>query len=383
MKKILTFALMAMIAMSAAGAKKKEPAKNQNKPVFTTIKANPITTIKDQNRSGTCWDYSTLSFFEAEILKATGKKYTLCEAFVANKTYMERAIQVVRYHGDCQFAQGGSAEDVLHTLKTWGICPIDAMPFPGSLYGDSLNNFNEFFSILEPYVAAVAKSSAKKISNQWKVGLQGILDAYLGKCPEKFVYEGKEYTPKSFMASLGINLDDYVSITSYTHHPFYTAFAVEVQDNWRFPLSYNLPMDEMMQIIDNAIEKGYTVAWGGDVSEEGFTRKGLAYAVDSKATQNLSGSDMARWLKLTAEKKRNIIDSLGCNVPEIVPTQAMRQERFDNWELTDDHGMHIYGIANDYKGTWYMTKAFIAANTMDFLINKNAIPAEIRKKLGL
>ncbi|MCR5239893.1 MAG: aminopeptidase, partial [Prevotella sp.] len=206
MKKILTFALMAMIAMSAAGAKKKEPAKNQNKPVFTTIKANPITSIKDQNRSGTCWDYSTLSFFEAEILKATGKKYTLCEAFVANKTYMERAIQVVRYHGDCQFAQGGSAEDVLHTLKTWGISPIDAMPFPGSLYGDSLNNFNEFFSILEPYVAAVSKSSAKKISNQWKVGLQGILDAYLGKCPEKFVYEGKEYTPKSFMASLGINL---------------------------------------------------------------------------------------------------------------------------------------------------------------------------------
>ena len=299
---------MAMIAMSAAGAKKKEPAKNQNKPVFTTIKANPITSIKDQNRSGTCWDYSTLSFFEAEILKATGKKYTLCEAFVANKTYMERAIQVVRYHGDCQFAQGGSAEDVLHTLKTWGICPIDAMPFPGSLYGDSLNNFNEFFSILEPYVAAVAKSSAKKISNQWKVGLQGILDAYLGNCPEKFVYEGQEYTPKSFMASLGINLDDYVSITSYTHHPFYTAFAVEVQDNWRFPLSYNLPMDEMMQIIDNAIEKGYTVAWGGDVSEEGFTRKGLAYAVDTKAAQGLGGSDMSRWLKLTAEKKRNIID---------------------------------------------------------------------------
>ena len=314
---------------------------------------------------------------------------------------MERAIQVVRFHGDCQFAQGGSAEDVLHTLKTWGICPIDAMPFPGSLYGDSLNNFNEFFSILEPYVAAVSKSSAKKISNQWKVGLQGILDAYLGKCPEKFVYEGKEYTPKSFMASLGINLDDYVSITSYTHHPFYTAFAVEVQDNWRFPLSYNLPMDEMMQVIDNAIENGYTVAWGGDVSEDGFTRKGLAYAIDSKATQSLAGSDMALWLKLETAKKRNIIDSLGVTVPEIVPTQQMRQERFDNWELTDDHGMHIYGVAKDqngkeyymvqnswgesgdYKGTWYMTKAFIAANTMDFLINKNAIPAAIRKKLGI
>ena len=402
MKKVLTLALVALMALSASAAKKKEATKNANKPVFTTIKENPITSVKDQNRSGTCWDYSTLSFFEAEILKATGKTYDLDESFVANKTYMERAIQVVRFHGDCQFAQGGSAEDVLATMKAHGIIPQGIMPFPGSLYGDSLNNFNEFFSILEPYVDAVAKNKAKKISNAWKNGLQGILDAYLGKCPEKFTYEGKEYTPKSFMASLGINLDDYVSITSYTHHPFYTGFAVEVQDNWRFPLSYNVPMDEMMQIIDNAVELGYTVAWGGDVSEDGFTRKGLAYAIDSKKTQqSLQGSDMARWLKMTTEKKRNIIDSLGCTVPEIVPTQEMRQERFDNWELTDDHGMLIYGVAKDqngkeyymvknswgetgdYKGTWYMTKAFIAANTMDFLINKNAIPAEIRKKLGL
>ena len=401
MKKILTFALMAMIALSASAAKKKEADKNANKPAFTTIKEIPVTSMKDQNRSGTCWDYSTISFFEAEILKATGKSYDLCESFVANKTYMERAIQVVRYHGDCQFAQGGSAEDVLATMKTHGIVPEGTMPFPGSLYGDSLNNFNEFFSLLEPYVEAISKSSAKKISNQWKVGLQGILDAYLGKCPEEFTFEGKKYTPKSFMASLGINLNDYVSITSYTHHPFYSAFAVEVQDNWRFPLSYNVPMDEMMQIIDNAIDNGYTVAWGGDVSEEGFTRQGLAYAVDSKAAVSLAGSDMAKWLKLDKQKKTNIIDSIGCTVPEIVPTQQLRQDRFDNWELTDDHGMHIYGVAKDqngkeyymvknswgetgdYKGTWYMTKAFIAANTMDFLINKNAIPAEIRKKLGI
>ena len=399
MKKLL---LLALISLMAIGAQAQEAEKKaNNKPIFTTIKENPITSIKDQNRSGTCWDYSTISFFESEILKATGKTYDLCESFVANKTYMERAIQVVRFHGDCQFAQGGSAEDVLATMKTHGICPQDAMPFPGSLYGDSLNNFNEFFSLLEPYVAAISKSTAKKISNQWKAGLQGILDAYLGECPEEFTYEGKKYTPKSFVESLGINLDDYVSITSYTHHPFYTAFAVEVQDNWRFPLSYNLPMDEMMQVIDNAIENGYTVAWGGDVSEDGFTRQGLAYAIDTKKTESLQGSDMARWLKMSTEKKRNLIDSLGCTVPEIVPTQKMRQERFDNWELTDDHGMLIFGVAKDqngkeyymvknswgetgeYKGVWYMTKSFIAANTMDFLINKNAIPKAIRKKLGI
>ena len=401
MKKVFMLMLLTVFAMNVDAAKKKAPAKVDNKPVFTIIKEIPITSVKDQNRSGTCWDYSTLSFFEAEILKVTGKKYDLCESFITNKTYMDRAIQVVRFHGDCQFSQGGSAEDVLATLKTWGICPEDAMPFPGSLYGDSLNNFNEFFSLLEPYVAAIAKSDAKKISCQWKVGLQGILDAYLGKCPDKFTYEGTEYTPKSFMASLGIDLNDYVSITSYTHHPFYTGFAVEVQDNWRFPLSYNLPMDEMMKVIDNAIENGYTVAWGGDVSEPGFTRSGLAYAIDTKKAESLQGSDMAKWLKLSSEKKRNLIDSLGCTIPEIVPTQEMRQERFDNWELTDDHGMHIYGIAKDqngkeyymvknswgesgdYKGIWYMTKAFIAANTMDFLVNKKAIPDDIRKKLGI
>ena len=399
MKKVLSLALISLMAVGAQAQEAEKKA--SNKPVFTTIKENPITSIKDQNRSGTCWDYSTLSFFEAEILKATGKTYDLDEAFVANKTYMERATQVVRFHGDCQFAQGGSAEDVLATLKTHGIVPQGIMPFPGSLYGDSLNNFNEFFSLLEPYVAAIAKSSAKKISSQWKVGLQGILDAYLGKCPEEFTFEGKKYTPQTFVKSLGINLDDYVSITSYTHHPFYTAFAVEVQDNWRFPLSYNLPMDEMMQVIDNAIEKGYTVAWGGDVSEDGFTRKGLAYAIDTKKTESLQGSDMAKWLKMTAEKKKNLIDSLGCNVPEITATQELRQKRFDNWELTDDHGMLIFGVAKDqngkeyymvknswgetgeYKGIWYMTKTFIAANTMDFLINKNAIPKDIRKKLGI
>ncbi len=398
MKKILTLALLALLATGANAAKPKKAARS-NKPVFTTIKENPITSIKDQNRSGTCWDYSTLSYFESEILKATGKTYDLCEAFVANKTYMDRAVQVVRLHGDCQFAQGGSAYDVLHVLKNQGICPEDAMPFPGSLYGDSLNNFNEFFGQLEPYVVGIAKSTANKISSQWKVGLQGILDAYLGQCPEKFTYEGKEYTPKSFAASLGLNFDDYVTITSYSHHPYYTQYAVEVQDNWRNPLSWNLPMEDMARILENAVMNGYTVAWGGDVSEPGFTRKGLAYFVDTKKAEGLSGSDMARWLKLSPAKRTNLIDSLGCKVPELEPTAEQRQQRFDNWELTDDHGMLIFGIAKDqhgkeyymvknswgetgdYKGIWYMTKNYIVANTMDFMVNKNAIPADILQKM--
>ncbi len=393
MKKIMTLALSFMLAIGAFA--------QDNKPVFTTVKELPITSVKDQNRSGTCWAYSTLSFFESEILKKTGKTYDLCEMFIANKDYMERAVLTVRMHGDSQFSQGGSAEDVLDIIKAHGICPETAMPLPGTMQGDSLANFNEFFSVMEPYVDAVAKNKAKKISNQWREGLQGIIDAYLGKCPETFTYEGKTYTPQSFAASLGLDWNDYVCITSYTHHPFYTQFAVEVQDNWRWGLSYNVPMDEMMRIIDNALENGYTVAWGGDVSEDGFTRKGLGIAYDTKAVQSLTGSDAAKWLRLSSSQKSEKFDSLGVNAPEIVPTQEKRQERFDNWELTDDHGMHIYGIAKDqngkeyymvknswgeygdYKGTWYMTKAFVAHNTMDFMINKNAIPKDIRKKLGI
>ncbi|WP_434504122.1 aminopeptidase C [Prevotella sp.] len=400
MRKLLVMTLLALTAIGAT-AQEKKAEKNVNKPVFTVVRENKITSIKNQSRSGTCWDYSTLSFFEAEILKKTGKTYDLCESFVANKTYMDRAIQVVRLHGDCQFSEGGSSFDPLYCLENYGICPENAMPFVGSLYGDSLNNYNEFFSLMTPYVTAVAKSDSKKLSSQWKAGLQGILDAYLGKCPEKFTYEGKSYTPKSFAASLGIDANDYTSITSYTHHPFWKGFAVEVQDNWRNPLSWNLPMEDMMRIIDNAVMNGYTVAWGGDVSEDGFTRDGLAYNTDTKKVQSLTGSDMARWLKLTKTQKNNMIDSLGCKVPEIIPTQKMRQERYDNWELTDDHGMLIYGIAKDqngkeyymvknswgeageYKGIWYMTKNFIAANTMDFMVNKNAIPNDIRKKLGI
>ncbi len=398
MRKIIVMAMMAVLALNANAADKKE---NPNKPVFTVVKENPITSIKDQNRSGTCWDYSTLSYFEAEILKATGKTYDLCESFVANKTYFDRAVQVVRLHGDCQFSEGGSCYDPLYCIQHYGICPEDAMPFPGSLYGDSLNNFKEFFGVLTPYVESVAKSKNDKLSPAWKNGLQGILDAYLGKCPTTFTYEGKQYTPQSFAASLGLDWNNYVTFTSYTHHPFWTAFPVEVQDNWRNPNSHNVPLDDMMRIIDNAIMNGYTVAWGGDVSEDGFTRDGLAYMYDTKKIQSLDHSDMARWLKLTKTEKKNIVDSLGVNVPEITPTQKQRQERFDNWELTDDHGMLIFGIAKDqngkeyymvknswgeagdYKGIWYMTKNFIAANTMDFMVNKNAVPKDILKKCNI
>ncbi|MCM1079287.1 MAG: C1 family peptidase [Bacteroidales bacterium] len=406
MKKIMLMAAMMLTAVSImaqpTAEKKTEKADsvNPNAPVFTVIKEIPITSIKNQARSGTCWNYSTLSYFEAEILKKSNKTYDLCEMFVCNKNYMDRAVLTVRMHGDAQFSQGGSAYDVLYVLKNYGICPEEAMPLPGTMYGDTLNNFNEFFSVMEPFVDAVAHSKAKTISPTWKNAFQGILDAYLGKCPETFKYEGKTYTPQSFAKSLGLDWNDYVSITSYTHHPFYTEFPVEVQDNWRQPGSWNLPMDEMARIIDNAVMNGYTVAWGGDVSEDGFTRDGLALLIDTQ-NQALDGSDMARWLKLTPAQKRNKIKEAGVTVTEMTPSQEQRQKEYDNWTLTDDHGMLIYGIAKDqtgreyymvknswgetgdYKGTWYMSKNFIIAKTMDYMVNKNAIPKDIRKKMGI
>lgn len=400
MKKILALALVAMVAAGANAAEKKDSV-NKNKPVFTVVKENKISSIKDQNRSGTCWAYSTLSYLESEILKKTGKSYDLCENFVANKTYMDRAVQAVRMHGDVSFSQGGSCYDPIYCIINYGICPEEAMPAPGTLQGDSLNNFNEFFDAMTPYVEAIAKSESKKLTKSWKVGLQGILDAYLGKCPESFKYEGKTYTPKSFAASLGLDWNDYVSISSFTHHPFWEPFIIEVQDNWRWKKSYNVPMEDMMRIIDNALNQGYTIGWGGDVSEDGFTRKGLGIAYDGKKVQSLAGSDAARWLKLTKTEKTEKFDSLGINAPEIVPTQAMRQEAYDNWETTDDHGMQIFGIAKDqngkeyymvknswgetgdFKGIWYMSKAFVAYKTMDYMVNKNAIPKDIRKKLGI
>ncbi len=400
MKKTLIVALMAL-AVTGASAKTAKDSTNSNKPVFTVIKELPVTSMKDQNKSGTCWAYSTLSFFESEILKNSGKTYDLSEMFVANKTYMDRATKAVRMHGDVSFSQGGSAYDVLYCLKNYGIVPENAMPAPGTLIGDSLANFDEFFEVMTPYVEGIAKSKASKISSAWKNGLQGILDAYLGEIPESFSYEGKTYTPQSFAESLGLNLDDYVTITSYTHHPMWSQFAVEVQDNWRWPLSYNVPIEDLTRIIDNALENGYTVAWGGDVTEDGFTRDGLGIAYDMDKVCSMSGTDADRWFQLSKTEKKTMADSLGVNIPEIVPTQEMRQTAFDNWETTDDHGMHIYGVAKDqngreyymvknswgefgdYKGTWYMTKNFVAYKTMDYMVNKNAIPKDIRKKLGI
>ena len=374
-------------------------AQNADPLVFTTILSNPITPVKNQSRSGTCWDYATIGFVEAELLRTRGKVYDLSEMFVANKDYVDCAEYHVRMHGCSRFSEGGSTDDVFAVIDRHGICPETAMAGPGEMIGDTLANFTEFFSTLEPYVSSIAKSESTKLTSQWRVGLQGILDAYLGKCPERFTYEGKEYTPQSFYQSLGLKKDDYVSITSFTHHPFYEWFVIEAPYKWRPCPSYNVPLDEMMSTIDYALQHGYTVAWGGDVSEDGFTRTGLGIACDIAHADDLTGSDAARWLKLSKQEKAESLKRLGAKTPELIPTQELRQERFDTWQSTYDHVMLIYGIARDqngreyymvknswgktgdYNGIWYMTKAYMALNTTYIFLNKGAVPSTLSKKL--
>ena len=393
MKKTLFAAVLVSFGMSAFAQEAKEGFQ------FTTVKENPITSIKNQNQSGTCWAFSSLSFFESELLRMGKGEFDLCEMYLAHKTYEDRAKASVRMHGDISFSQGGSFYDAVYCMKHYGMIPQDAMPQPGTLYGDTLPNHNELFNIAEAYVNAVAKGSQKKLSPVWFNGLNAIYDSYLGVVPEKFTHNGKEYTPKTYMESLGLDMNDYVSLTSYTHHPFYEQFVIEVQDNWRWGLSYNLPLDEFMETMDYAVKNGFTFAWGSDVSETGFTRNGIAVCPDVKKGADLTGSDMARWTGLSATDRRNELTSRP--LPEIEVTQEMRQEAYDNWETTDDHGMLIYGIAKDqngkeyfmvknswgfsgkYKGIWYASKAFVAYKTMNILIHKDGIPKKIAKKLGL
>lgn len=395
MKKILLAASLVLLPSFAVAQPGRAPEK-QDTVKFTVIKENPITSIKDQHRSGTCWDYSTLGFFEAELLRLGKGEYDLNESFVAYNTYMDRADKAIRTHGDVSFSQGGSFYDVLYCMKHYGSVPQDAMPFPGSLYGDSLFNFTELDPQTTGYVNSIAKSNLKKIPLTWRTTLSQMLAGYFGELPKTFEYKGKTYTPQSFQQSLGLNLDDYVSLTSFSHQPFYDKFIIEVQDNWRWAESYNLPIDEFMKVMESAVLNGYTFAWGADVSETGFSRNGLATVPAKSYKNDMTGSDAARW---TGTNGKDIKFEAGKD--ELTITQDLRQKAYDNWETTDDHGMVIYGLAKDpdgkeffmvknswgdygrYHGIFYASKAYVAYKTMNILINKNAIPKDIRKKLGI
>ena len=398
MRKTFLLALMAMVLLPAAAQEVPGPRPAEPEGfVFTTVVENPITSIKNQNRSSTCWSYSALGYIESELLRLGKGEYDLAEMFVVHHTMVDRAANYVRLHGDSSFGPGGSFYDIVYCLKNYGIVPQEAMP--GIMYGDTLPNHNELDAVAEGYVNAIAKGRLRKLSSVWKDGLSAIYDTYLGECPETFTYNGVEYTPMSFVESLGLNLDDYVSLTSYTHYPFYSQFAIEVQDNWRNGLSYNLPIDEFMEVMDYAVRNGFTFAWGSDVSEEGFTRNGTGLVPDKSKVQDTTGSDMVRWTGNTPGAQRP--QGAQGPTPELEITQEMRQEAYDNWETTDDHGMLIYGLATDqegkeyfmvknswgksgkYEGIWYVSKAFVAYKTMNILVHKDALPKDIAKKLGI
>ena len=388
---ILCAAFMAMSAYVAMA----QDAPKAPEYEFTVVKENPITSIKNQYRSGTCWCYSALSFIESEILRTKGQEVDLSEMFVVGKSYHDRAVKYVRVDGHLNFAAGSSFGDVLHVINDYGIIPQEV--YSGFNYGTEMPEQNELDAVLKGYVSAAVKNPNKKLTTAWVNGLDGILDAYFGEVPEKFNVNGVEYTPESYRDHLGINYNDYVNITSFTHHPFYEPFIIEVCDNWRWDSAYNLPMDEMMEVMYNAIDNGYTIAWGSDVSEKGFTRNGLA-VMPVEETKATAGSDQERWVGKSEQPKEEVKASIP---EEMTITQEMRQEGYDRKTTTDDHGMHIYGVAKDqngtkyfmvknswgengkYKGIWYASDAFVRYKTLNIFVHKDALPKHIAKKLGI
>lgn len=362
---------------------------------FTTVKANPITSVKNQASSGTCWAYSTIGFFESEAIRLGNIKDTLkypdfSVFYVVSHSYMDRAVKYVRLDGNLTFGSGSEADDVLHVIEDYGIVPLEAMT--GMNYGTELPRQAELDAVLAGYISAVAKNPNRTLTTAWRPGFQAVLDAYLGPCPEKFTVDGKEYTPAEYRDAMKIVPEDYVTLSSFTHHPFYSWFPLEVCDNWRWDEVYNVPIDEFMSVLDNAIMKGYTVAWGADVSHAGFTRNGLGILVDVKASS--AGSDQEHWVGKEEGKPAPV------SIVESVPTQESRQVEFENKTITDDHGMQIFGIAKDqdgkkyymvknswgetgkYKGIWYVTEAFVKNQSMDYMIHKSALPKDLRKKLS-
>lgn len=400
--KLTLITLFLATAISAFAQNDSTTVKNDSCFVFTTIDSVAITPVKNQHRSSTCWSFSTIGFLESELLRMGKGEYDLSEMFVVSKTMMDRASYCIRMYGDVAFAPGGSAYDVIYCMEHYGLVPQEAMP--GIRYGagkaDTLPVHKELDALAEGYVHALTNSGLKKLTPVWKEGLQAIYDTYLGLCPEQFTYQGKQYTPQSFVKMLGLHAEDYVSITSYTHHPFYTRFALEVPDNWRMDQMYNVPIDDMMRIIDEALAHGYTLAWGADVSEIGFTRKGIGVMPDADQGADLTGSDMAHWLGMSDADKRDELTRYP--LPEMEITQEMRQQAYDSWETTDDHGMQIFGVAHDqngkryymvknswgtqkstYQGIWYVSEAFMRYKTNDVLLHKDALPKDLRKKLSI
>lgn len=355
---------------------------------FTIIKNYDALPVKDQASSGTCWSYSATSFIESELKRLKRPVVDLSEMFTVRQVYLDKGIKYVRMQGHLNFAQGGQLPDVLYVMKKYGAVP--AAIFQGLEYGETKNKHSELESVLKSFLDAVIKNPNGRLTTAWLPAYENIISAYLGRYPSEFMWEGRRYTPKSFLTEyLKINPDDYIQITSFTHAPFFKPMFVEVPDNWAWGETYNIPLDDMMRTLRHALENGFTVGWATDVSEKGFSIKNGIAIVPEKPYE-----------EMTDEERRTMFDG---PKKEKIATQEERQRAFDNFETTDDHGMHITGIARDQNGTiYYITKnswgeipnahrngyimaseAYVRYKTIALLLHKDALPRDIRSKLGL
>lgn len=409
MKKQLIIALGLLATTSAFGARtsfiapefaaQKEAKLDSGGYKFTDVKINPTTSVKDQNKSGTCWAFSGISTLEDDLLRRGKGEYDLSEMYVVRNAYIDKAKKYVRMNGKLNFGQGGAFEDVLEMTRRYGAMPEEA--YSGLNYGEKKHSHYEMAEALEAYLKAVVSNGqrTKKLTDAWLPGYVAILDSYLGKVPENFTYKGKTYTPQSFAKAIGLEPDNFTIFTSYNHHPFYEEFALEIPDNWLWSKSMNVPLNELEAITDNALNNGYTVFWGADVSEGGFKwAKGFAINPAEKEEKDMTDSELSRWVKLSDADRANAKYNNQGPTKEKEVTQESRQKGFDNYQTTDDHGMVIVGIAKDqegnkfykvknswdtnqiYDGFFYVSAPYFLEKTMNISVRKEAIPSAIAKK---
>lgn len=396
MNRIIAVLLIAIIPLFSTAKKKPTSEGYQFKMLYEV----PTTPVKDQYRTGTCWSFSGVAFIETELLRMGKGEHDLSEMYFVQQSYIEKANRFVRFHGKTNFGNGGIILDVLYSIKNYGILPESA--YPGIKYDEDKHVHAEMDALLSSYVNTVIENNNKKLTPVWLKGFEGVLDAYLGKVPETFEVDGKQFNAKSYANSLGINPDDYVVIGSYTHHPFYEPFIIEIPDNWLRGTIYNVPLNEMMEIVNNALKNGYSVGWGADVSEKGFSWKNGVAIVPDEDSPELDNLEQAKWDALDKKKKQELLYSFEEPIKEKTITQEMRQKQFDNYLTTDDHGMLFTGIAedqngqtyykvknswselgNDYKGFFFASKAFVELKTIDIWVHKDALPEGIKAKLGI
>ena len=397
MKKIVVSAVL-LVAATVAGAQTLSPREGGYR--FTDVKVLPYTYVKNQDMSSTCWAFSALSFLETEMIRKGMDSVSLSPMWIVRNAYIEKAIKYVRTSGGISFTPGGALGDPINVIKKYGIVPEEV--YRGLNYGTTDHRHAELHALLNAYVGVVVRNPNKTLSTAWLQGFIGILDAYLGKAPETFTYKGRQYTPQTYAASLSLDWDDYYSFTSFTHHPYYEPFALELGDNWDWGTSYNVPLDEFMSIFSNAIDKGYSIFWNSDVSEGSFAGTRGWAAVPEIGIDNVDEQDRERWLAMNPTEKRMFVLNQTRAGKEIDVTAELRQRSFDNQSTTDDHGMHIVGTGRDQNGTlyykvknswgtfkhpygglFYASETYVKYKTIGIIVNKNAVPAAILKKIGV